>query len=132
MNERGTSRRRLIVTPTPTGMTPSINQLESNIIQEQTYWDSPEAVLLFGRRNDTNIDVEDAVDERIAMMEKANESSSGWQLVMDDFDSKDMMSNHDIFMIQNKAKYLLLALKFAKTNMPTMNWKTCCEEAIKV
>jgi hypothetical protein len=106
-----------------------------------SWWDSTNAFSLFGERVDENNedanDEEDAwnvramVQRRIERLRRGHTIVGGWKLTLDDLDTRDICSAHDIFNIQMKCKYLSVALTIALEDMPSLTWRQCCNEAVR-
>jgi hypothetical protein len=107
-----------------------------------SWWDSTNAFSLFGERVDEDDedaieDDEDAwnakamVEKRIKRLRRGHTTVGGWKLTLDDFDTRDICSAHDIFNIQMKCKYLSVALGIALEDMPSLTWRQCCNEEVR-
>jgi hypothetical protein len=125
------------------------NIRESEAIQNQTWWDSPEAGKLFGemvRQSSeeeeemvrqftetelTKLNIREMIEKRIKGLRKGYSTSDGWRNTLDDFDSQNLCSSRDVFNIQMKCRYLVVALQVALDDMPSRTWVECCKEAVK-
>jgi DNA-binding transcriptional regulator YhcF (GntR family) len=106
-----------------------------------SWWDSCNAFSLFGEQVDKNNedanDDEDAWDvkamvrKRIERLRRGHTTVGGWRLTIDDLDTRGICSEHDIFNIQMKCKYLSVALGIALDDMPSRTWRQCCNEAVQ-
>jgi hypothetical protein len=117
---------------------------ESTASEPQTipisWWDSSNALCLFGEQVDKNDedandneeawDVKAMVRKRIERLRRGHTTVDGWKLTLDDLDTRDICSAHDIFNIQMKCKYLSVALRIALDEMPLLTWRQCCDEAV--
>mmetsp|Transcript_29437 Transcript_29437/g.53921 ORF Transcript_29437/g.53921 Transcript_29437/m.53921 type:complete len:237 (-) Transcript_29437:190-900(-) len=70
------------------------------------------------------------VRKRIERLRRGHTTVDGWKLTLDDLDTRDICSAHDIFNIQMKCKYLSVALRIALDEMPLLTWRQCCDEAV--
>jgi hypothetical protein len=105
------------------------------------WWDSSNAFSLFGEQVDKNDkddnsdedawDVKVMVRKRIERLRRGHTTVGGWKLTLDDLDTRDICSAHDIFNIQMKCKYLSVALRIALDDMPSLTWRQCCNEAVQ-
>ena len=95
-----------------------------------TYWDSPEAKKLFGILNSDVEDLQEMILDRINRLQQCYHTSDGWKTTLDDLDSQNVCTRHDIFVLTMKCRYLSYALRLALDHMPTMTWMDCCEEAL--
>jgi hypothetical protein len=96
---------------------------------------------LFGEQVDNNDedanddaeawDVKAMVRKRIQKLRRGHTTVGGWKLTVDDLDTRDICSAHDIFNIQMKCKYLSVALEIALDDMPSLTWRQCCNEAVE-
>jgi hypothetical protein len=87
-----------------------------------SWWDSPNAFSLFGEQVDKNDedantdddawDVKVMVRKQIGRLRREDTAMTvgGWKLTLDDLDTRDICSAHDIFNIQMKCKYLSVTL----------------------
>jgi hypothetical protein len=98
-------------------------------IANQSWWDTGDAIRYFGAV-DGEGSPKEAVETRIEKLQKGYASSTGWTLVLDDFDQQDLCSKHDIFNFQMKCRYLSRALRYALEKMPALTWLQCCKEAV--
>jgi DNA-binding transcriptional regulator YhcF (GntR family) len=106
-----------------------------------SWWDSSNAFNLFGEQVEQNNedanddeeawDVKAMVRKRIAKLRQGHTTVGGWKLTLDDLDTRDICSAHDIFNIQMKCKYLSVALEIALDDMPSLTWRQCCNEAVQ-
>ena len=105
-------------------------------IMEESYWESPEAFKLFGLRNEDRnyVSEEDSVladvHERKEELTCDFGTAIGWKNVLEDLDTDDICSQHDVFVVQNKCRYVAVALSHAMKDMPNRTWKQCCKDAI--
>ena len=120
--------------------------LESSAIQNETWWDSPEAWKLFGELVSANAEEEETQDDnqltifdlrrtvgrRIKRLRKGYTTSDGWRNVIDDYDSQGLCTGPDIFNVQMKCRYLVVALQVALYDMPSRTWGGCCKEAVRI
>jgi hypothetical protein len=106
-----------------------------------SWWDSSNAFSLFGEQVDKNDedanddeeawDVKLMVRKRIERLRRGHTTVGGWKLTLDDLDTRDICSAHDIFNIQMKCRYLTVALEIALDDMPSLTWRQCCNEAVE-
>ena len=135
------------ITDVQSSSSPSPNIiLKSSAISNPTWWDSPEAHKLFGemvrqeedtvyQQNEvglTILSVRQTVEKRIKQLRKGYTTSDGWRNVIDDFDSQSMCSSQDIFDVQMKCRYLVVALQVALYDMPSCTWVECCKAAVAI
>jgi len=80
--------------------------------------------------NEEAWDVKAMVRKRIERLRRGHTTVDGWKLTLDDLDTRDICSAHDIFNIQMKCKYLSVALRIALDEMPLLTWRQCCDEAV--
>ncbi|KAI2493650.1 hypothetical protein MHU86_20903 [Fragilaria crotonensis] len=97
----------------------------------ETYWDSPEAKLLF-RPLASESTALDAIDNQIKALRDVNKSSNAFLTVAGNLDelNEDDVTEHQKWVIQQKAQYLALALHLARENMNGWTWQKCCEKTI--
>ena len=97
----------------------------------ETYWDSPEAKLLF-RPLASESTALVAIGNQIKALRYVNKSSNAFLTVAGNLDevNEDDVTEHQKWVIQQKAQYLALALHLARENMNGWTWQTCCEKAI--
>jgi len=105
-----------------------------------SWWASSDAFSLFAEqinKNDEDAnddeeawDLKAMVRKRIERLRRGHTTVGGWKLTLDDLDTRDICSSHDIFNIQMKCKYLSVALTIALDEMPTLTWGQCCKEAV--
>ena len=98
----------------------------------ETYWDSPEAKLLF-RPLASESTVLAAIDNQIKALRHVNKSSNAFLSVavnLDDELNEDDVTEHQKWAEQQKAQYLALALQLARENMNAWTWQKCCEQTI--
>ena len=114
-------------------MEPNLKAAE---ILEESYWESPEAFKLFGLRNE-EMDYVSEEDSVLTDLHQQNDeltcgfgTATGWKDLLEDSDNDDICSQHDIFVVQNKCRYVSVALSHAMKEMPTRDWKQCCKDAI--
>ena len=125
-------------TSIPTSSIPAVEEAApgtvSAAILGQTYWESPEAMKLFGvvvgKGEEMSQDVLVDIDSRLERLTYGVSNPMGWKMLLDDFDQKDLCSSNEIFNIQTKSRYVCAALKYAVVNMPSQTWKDCCCFAI--
>ena len=135
-------RGRSIVTNTPVVATPptqiavtppeATRHRHDSVIWTDTYWESPEAIRLFC--TSTNIENDSAlpvVQKRIERFQRGFTQPDGWKLVLDDFDQNNLCTSFDIFNIQMKCRYVVMALRLAEKEMPRLTWKQCCHRAVE-
>jgi hypothetical protein len=76
-------------------------------------------------------DVKAMVRKRIGRLRRGHTTVGGWKLTLEDLDTRDICSAHDIFNIQMKCKYLSVALRIALDDMLSLTWCQCCNEAVQ-
>ncbi len=98
----------------------------------ETYWDSPEAKLLFLPLLASELTVLAATDNKIKALCHVNKSLNVFLTVAGNFDelNKDDITEHKKWIIQQKAQYLALALQLARENMNAGIWQNCFEHTI--
>ena len=134
----GTPRKKRKVDLRPAVEMPSTAE-GFNPFHRQGWWESPEAKSLF-RILDCQNDSDDGTDccirsqvqWRIDKLTPAYSVCEGWRSVVSDFDASDLCSAHDIFCLQQKARYLSLSLRLALAQMPTKTWRECLQDAIEL
>jgi hypothetical protein len=108
-------------------------------IQNQDYYDSPEANHLFGRmRQETTAEdevlVRTMIQQRIDKLTKGFLHPNGWKGVLEDLDSNQTCSSHQIYNLQIKCRYIAIALCIALQKMGRgaggATWSDCCQEAM--
>ena len=123
------------------------------LIQEETKWDSPEAHSLFvyGKKvnrqrsqeediqdynntttnTTTKVDVKKHVLNQVHILRNAFLTSDGWKDIIDDKDDGGYCTQHDIFSIRKKARYLALTLSnVLKNYLTTPKFVDICASAI--
>jgi hypothetical protein len=134
---------------TTTGSTtpPPQTNLAALEIVNQDYFDSPEANILFGltvidkggqggeeTAGAEDVSVRTIIRRRIAKLTEAYSTPNGWKCVLEDLDSKQTCSPFQIYNIQIKCRYLVIALRIALRKMGVgeggATWLQCCEEAM--
>ena len=97
----------------------------------ETYWDSPEAKLLF-RPLASESTALVAIDNQIKALRDVNKSSNAFLTIARNLDevNEDDVTEHQKWVIQQKAQYLALALHLARENMNGWTWQKCCEKTI--
>ena len=71
--------------------------------------------------------------DRIELLELVNQNSSNWRLVVKEGDKENTCSSNDIFMIQQRCMYLVIAShKFVNEEQTGMRWtwKKCIMHSI--
>ena len=121
--------------PPPTTSTPSDDAGEkmSEVIRQQSFWDSPEARIYFRPCKDK--DVLTAINRRMDILKKAFTTSDGYVHVIDEVhvDDKDdpppqlVLSNYDIFHVRQKALYLSMFYDYCESEIPKKTLMDCCE-----
>ena len=99
----------------------SSNSQKSTQICKETRWQAPETMKLFtGKKQSPTLDIQsdpNAIRKHVAsqviLLRRAYLSAEGWREIVDDKDEQDTCSPHQIFKIQQKAKYLYATLAFA-------------------
>jgi hypothetical protein len=107
-------------------------------IQQQTYWDSPEALKLF-LPAEGDASVLACIERRIQLFAAVVDTLEGWRLVIDGGDPDNRCSSQHVFEIRKRCQLLCQALVFAKNNMSTIPcpgrrrwpWSECCDAACK-
>ena len=97
----------------------------------ETYWDSPEAKLLFRPLTSESTALV-AIDNQIKALRNLNKSSDAFLTVAGNLDelNEEDVTEHQKSVIQQKAHYLALALYPARENMNGWTWQKCCEKTI--
>ena len=110
---------------------PKHGPISGKFVEEQTYWDSPEAKKLFlGKANDSR-GVVDVLEERIERLQQANRTIDGWKDVIDKHDKDNLCSSFDVFIIRQRCSILCLAYSYALEEMNSARWiEDCCAAAI--
>jgi hypothetical protein len=92
---------------------------------------NPEAKLLF-RPLVSQSTALVAIDNQIKALLDVNISSNAFLTVAGNLDelNKDDITEHQKWVIQQKAQYLALALHLARENMNGWTWQKCCEKTI--
>ena len=98
----------------------------------ELYWQSTEAKKLFGFMNDDDVDVVEALNERICLLQKVNETEHGYKLVIPMTEDSSCLSTHNIFTIRNKSLFLIRAYQIALEEMKVgVQWsRDCCQPAV--
>jgi hypothetical protein len=111
---------------------------EPSDIQQQTYWDSPEALKMFlPKEGDASVLA--CIERRIQLFSAVVDTLEGWRLVIDGGDPDNLCSSQYVFELRKRCQLLCQALIFAKTHMSTIpcpgrrrwNWSECCDTACK-
>jgi hypothetical protein len=111
---------------------------EPSDIQQQTYWDSPEAVKQFlPTKEDANVLA--CIERRIQLFAAVVDTLEGWRLVIDGGDPDNLCSSQHVFEIRKRCQLLCQALIFAKNSISTIPcpgrrrwpWSECCDAACK-
>ena len=102
-----------------------------------TYWDSGLAKTTFGYHDAKDDEqkakpVEDIVLERMMKMRDGYKAFYGWKHNVEEHDKYNKCTYFDIFLIEQKCKYISISLKIALEylHMPDWTWTKCCEKAI--
>ena len=110
----------------------------TTLIESFSYWDNYHSRQAFGYDNPMDLDqaifpVEEIVLQRMMKTRHGCKHHEGWWLNVEDGDKDNVMTHHDIFMIQTKCKYICVALRIALKSLhePSMNWDKCCKQAIE-
>jgi hypothetical protein len=111
---------------------------EAAHIQQQTYWDSTEAIRLFLPAKD-DASVLACIERRIQLFGSVGASAEAWRLVIDGGDPDDLCSSNDVFQIRQRCQLLCQAYIFAKDHMSSIpgpgcrrwKWSECCDAACK-
>jgi hypothetical protein len=101
-------------------------------LRQQTYFDSPEAEILFKPTEDET--VLDAIDRRIEVWQSVNETSCGWKnMLAGDKDYEFCTAKH-IHRLKQQAVMLVQAYHIAKEEMVAgkSTWNQCCEKSVKM
>ena len=123
-------------TPAPPARPTNVAALE---IQNQDYFDSPEANHLFGRIQqettaEDEVSVRTTIHNRIQKLTEAFSTPAGWKCILEDRDSKQTCSAFQIYNIQIKCRYIAIALRIALQKMGRgaggATWLDCCQEAM--
>jgi hypothetical protein len=114
--------------------TPLQDQLMSDAIRNQSWWESTNASSLFGElRIDEDVEVEwntrAMAEKRISRLRRGHTTADSWKLALDDSDARNICSGHDAF--QMKCECLSVALGIALDDVPSRTWLQCCKEAVK-
>ena len=114
----------------PTTPTPTFETL--------TYWDSGLASSTFGYYDPKDKDqsskpIEDVVVERMMKLRAGYKTFEGWKHNVEEHDKKNICTHYDIFMLEQKCKYISISLKIALEylHMPDWTWLKCCQKAIE-
>jgi hypothetical protein len=100
--------------------------------RSETYWDSPEAKKLF-RPQASEPTVVAAIDNQINALRHVNKSANTWvDIIAGNVEKRneDDITQHQIWVVQQKAQYLALYLQLAKEKMNARTWGKCCEHAV--
>jgi hypothetical protein len=98
-------------------------------ILDQSWWDKGNAIRNFGAI-DGEVSPKEAVEERIAKLQRGYATATGWKFDIDDFDQQDLCSPHEKFNFQRKCRYISLALRYGLEEMPDKTWLECCQDAV--
>jgi hypothetical protein len=97
-----------------------------------SYWDSPEAAILFGFNYHNKEDVFTGLEERVELLQGVFVKSDGYRdVVANSYEQS--LSDYQVFQIRNKCLFLLNAYRLALEKMGKENngWvKCCCREAV--
>ena len=82
--------------------------------------------------NDDDVDVVEALNERICLLQKVNETEHGYKLVIPMTEDSSCLSTHNIFTIRNKSLFLIRAYQIALEEMKVgVQWsRDCCQPAV--
>jgi len=94
-------------------------------IQQQTYFDSPQAKKLFIGNSKSNDNVVSILEDRIEMLQHVSEYPEGWRDVVDHHDKDNLCSAFDIFVTRQRSQILCLAYIYALDNMNEWTWLEC-------
>ena len=100
-------------------------------IQDQTFWQSPEAVALFHPKSIDEMSVVNTLQRRIRIL-KAAQKHDQWRLVCQGHDPDNICSDFDKVALRQKSLCLLQAYQIALTKMPETTWLACCKEATTI
>ena len=102
---------------TPSQSTSSLCSLPSQPSEPSlpTYWDSPEAHILFNVPSDAS--VLDTLEHRITLLQSVNKTHDSYKNIVIGHDHKNQASTNDIWVIQKKATVLSVAYTYAVSNM---------------
>lgn len=106
---------------------PQDHTSSAEMISSQTYFDSPEAIVLFAPREDET--VLECIDKLVEILTFVNNNVDGWRHVVEGGDPDKICTPNQIFEIRHRCAFLCLALQLAKENMNKMNWFECCQVA---
>ena len=111
----------------------NVSSLASSHCRSETYWDSPEAKKLF-RPLDSEPTVVAAIDNQIKALQHVNKSANACvDIIAGNLEvlDEDDITQHQKWVIQQKAQYLGLSLQLAKDEMNAWTWEKCCEHAVR-
>ena len=117
--------------PPPTNIT-------ANEILNQDFFESPEANCLFGtigaRTTEDDVSVRTVIQKRIDKLTEGFSTPNGWKCVLEDLDSCGTCSPFQIYNIQIKCRYVVVALRIALRKMGQgaggATWSDCCKDAM--
>ena len=99
---------------------------------QHSYWDSPEAKKLF-RPLASESTVVAAIDNQINILRLVNKSANACiDIIAGSAEERneDDITQHQKWVVQQKAQYLALSLHLAKEKMNAWTWEKCCEHAV--
>ena len=108
------------------------NQDDIHRSRSETYWDSPEAKKLF-QPLASEPTVVAAIDNQINALRHVNKSANACvDIIAGNVEERneDNITQHQKWVVQQKAQYLVLSLQLAKEKMNEWTWEICCEHAV--
>jgi hypothetical protein len=76
-------------------------------------------------------DLKAMVRRQIKSLRRGHTTVGGWKLTLEDLDTRNIWSSHDIFKIQMKCKYLSVAVTIALDGISTLTWAQSYKEAVQ-
>jgi hypothetical protein len=106
----------------------------STAIATQCYFERQEARNLFATKSPDNMPVSAALQNRIDKLKECSSTSDGWRDIVEGGDLDNVLSNHQIDCVRERARFILAALLYAKQHMGKhrrrWTFQTCCQAAI--
>ena len=96
---------------------------KSYIIQSQSYWDSPKAIVLFQPNAEEKVLM--AIGQRVQIIRSALTTPDCYLSVIEDTieeNNKLVLANYNKFTIHLKSKYLLTLYETVELEMPTITF----------
>ena len=97
-----------------------------------SYWDSPEARILFSAKHGES--TQQSIEKQIEILQNANRTEESYLEVVEGGEEMDQstLTNHMKHQIRIKSQLLCMSLHLALEKMNGWTWNKCCTEAITI